>query len=49
MKKKLNKTTKYLIKSKTNKKRLQDVIDEMNKGVFYEHKLVEEFHPVVLR
>ncbi|MFI5140213.1 MAG: hypothetical protein ACHQIM_20500 [Sphingobacteriales bacterium] len=49
MKKKLNKATKYLIKSKANKKRLLHAIAEMNRGVFYEHKLIEEFHPVVLK
>jgi|GEM_PF-3582862 hypothetical protein len=49
MKKKLNKATKYLSESKANKKRLLHAIGEMNKGVFYEHKLVEEFHPVVLK
>ncbi|BAU52857.1 hypothetical protein [Mucilaginibacter gotjawali] len=41
MKKKLNKATKYLMKSKVNKKRLLYAIDEMKKGIYYKHDLIE--------
>jgi antitoxin YefM len=33
--------TLHIIKSDANRKRLQEAIDEMNKGVHYSHKLIE--------
>ncbi|WP_299289836.1 type II toxin-antitoxin system prevent-host-death family antitoxin [uncultured Mucilaginibacter sp.] len=34
--------TMHLIKSEPNRKRLQQAIDEMNKGEFQQHKLIED-------
>lgn len=34
--------TLHLMKSEVNRKRLQEAIDEMNSGVSYSHKLIEE-------
>jgi antitoxin YefM len=34
--------TLHLVKSETNRKRLQDAIDEMNSGISHSHKLIEE-------
>ena len=33
--------TLHIVKSETNRKRLQDAIDEMNKGIHHHHKLIE--------
>lgn len=34
--------TLHIIKSEANRKRLQDAIDEMNTGVHFSHKLIED-------
>ncbi len=34
--------TLHIIKSEANRKRLQDAIDEMNNGVHFAHKLIED-------
>jgi len=34
--------TLHIVKSEANRKRLQDAIDEMDKGVFHQHKLRED-------
>jgi antitoxin YefM len=34
--------TLHIIKSEANRKRLQEAIDEMNSGVHYSHKLIED-------
>ena len=34
--------TLHLVKSEANRKRLQDAIDEMNKGIHHSHDLIEE-------
>jgi len=41
MKKKLNDVTKYLIKSKANKKALIHAIDEMKKEIHHKHELIQ--------
>jgi len=33
--------TLHIIKSEANRKRLQDAIDEMDKGIYHSHKLIE--------
>jgi antitoxin YefM len=33
--------TLHIIKSEANRKRLQDAIDEMEKGIYHSHKLIE--------
>ena len=34
--------TLHIVKSEANRKRLQDAIDEMNNGIHYTHKLIED-------
>ncbi|MCO5945965.1 hypothetical protein [Mucilaginibacter flavidus] len=34
--------TSYIIKSEANKRLLQDAVDEMNSGVHFSHRLIEE-------
>jgi len=34
--------TLHIVKSETNRKRLQGAIDEMNNGVYLSHKLIED-------
>jgi antitoxin YefM len=34
--------TLHIIKSEANRKRLQEAIDEMNSGVHFSHKLIED-------
>ena len=34
--------TLHIVKSEANRKRLQDAIDEMNGGVHFAHKLIED-------
>jgi antitoxin YefM len=34
--------TLHITKSEVNRKRLQDAIDEMNSGIHFSHKLIEE-------
>jgi antitoxin YefM len=34
--------TLHIVKSEANRKRLQDAIDEMNGGVHFSHKLIED-------
>jgi antitoxin YefM len=34
--------TLHIMKSETNRKRLQEAIDEMNSGIHYSHKLIED-------
>ena len=34
--------TLHIMKSETNRKRLQEAIDEMNSGVYHSHKLIED-------
>lgn len=34
--------TLHLVKSEANRKRLQDAIEEMNSGIYHQHKLIEE-------
>ena len=34
--------TLHIVKSETNRKRLQDAIDEMNNGVYHQHSLSEK-------
>ena len=34
--------TLHIIKSETNRKRLQEAIDEMNTGIHHKHKLIED-------
>ncbi|WDF79234.1 type II toxin-antitoxin system Phd/YefM family antitoxin [Mucilaginibacter sp. AW1-7] len=34
--------TLHIVKSEANRKRLQDAIDEMDSGAFYQHKLIED-------
>jgi antitoxin YefM len=34
--------TLHIIKSETNRQRLQEAIDEMNSGVYHSHKLIED-------
>jgi antitoxin YefM len=34
--------TLYIVKSETNRKRLQDAIDEMNSGIHHPHQLIED-------
>jgi len=34
--------TLHIVKSETNRKRLQEAIDEMNNGVYLSHKLIED-------
>jgi PHD/YefM family antitoxin component YafN of YafNO toxin-antitoxin module len=38
----LNEETLHLIKSKTNRKRLQEALDELNGGVSHKHELIKE-------
>ena len=33
--------TLHIVKSEANRVRLQDAIDEMNKGIYHTHKLIE--------
>ena len=34
--------TLHIVKSETNRKRLQEAIDEMNSGTHFSHKLIED-------
>jgi antitoxin YefM len=34
--------TQYIIKTEANRKRLQEAIDEMSSGVYYQHGLIED-------
>lgn len=34
--------TLHIVKSEANRKRLQDAIDEMDNGIFHQHKLMED-------
>ena len=33
--------THHILKSRINAERLQDAIDEMNRGVYYQHAIIE--------